>query len=253
MEIRAGVDLGHTHVTRPAFAFLCLQEHPWAREMLRRLREAGHPPALIVEERSAVADTERKKFLARLGEHPVAASLTQQAAESGIPTRTVADHRHTDWLGALRALDPDLVVLGGTRVLRGPLLSIPRDGVLNSHPGLLPECRGSASPAWSVHHDIPVGATTHFCDEGIDTGDLLLRRQVSVHRGMTYEDLCHATLVLAGALMAEALVAYTAGAWPALRRPQGASSRPTFKNAPPEILASVRRKLADGTYAHFVD
>jgi len=151
----------------------------------------------------------------------------------------------------LGARDLDLIVLGGTRILRGPILGLPRDGVVNSHPGWLPDCRGSASVAWSVLHDIPIGASTHFCDAGVDTGDLLLRRRVDVRRGATYEDLCYGTLVLAGVLMQEALTAYVDGRWPELRTPQGPSAWPTFRNAPEEVLAAVRGKLAAGTYAHF--
>ena len=74
-----------------------------------------------------------------------------------------------------------------------------------------------------------------------------------VERGASYEDLCYGTLVLAGVLMKEALVAYDKGDWPKMRRPQGASDFPTFKNAPEEVLEVVRVKLRDQTYAHYVD
>ena len=114
----------------------------------------------------------------------------------------------------------DLIVFGGTRIIRGEILDHPKDGVVNSHPGLLPDCRGSASPAWVFYHDIPIGSSTHFCDNGIDTGDLLLRREVPVKRGMTYEDLCYETLVLAGVLMKEALMGYEEGRWDEMRHPQ---------------------------------
>ena len=147
----------------------------------------------------------------------------------------------------------DLVVFGGTRIIRGEILDHPKDGVINSHPGLLPDCRGSASPAWSVYHDIPIGSSTHFCDNGIDTGELLLRREVPVNRGMTYENLCYETLVLAGVLMKEALMAYDVGKWDEMRRPQGESEHPTFRNAPEEVLEVVAQKLRDQTYAHYVD
>ena len=153
----------------------------------------------------------------------------------------------------IRDTDLDLIVFGGTRIIRGEILDFPKDGVVNSHPGLLPDCRGSASPAWSVYHDIPIGSTTHFCDNGIDTGELLLRREFPVKRGMTYEDLCYETLVLAGVLMKEALMAYVAGKWPEMRHAQGESPWPTFRNAPPEILEVVDQKLAEQTYAHYVD
>ena len=153
----------------------------------------------------------------------------------------------------IKDFELDLIVFGGTRIIRGEILDYPKDGVINSHPGLLPDCRGSASPAWSVYHDIPIGSSTHFCDNGIDTGDLLMRREIAVKRGMTYENLCYETLVLAGVLMKEALIAYDEGRWSEIRRAQGESQHPTFRNAPEEILQVVYQKLADQTYAHYAD
>jgi methionyl-tRNA formyltransferase len=153
----------------------------------------------------------------------------------------------------LDGMELDLIVFGGTRIIRGEILDYPKDGVINAHPGFLPDCRGSASPAWSVYHDIRVGSTCHFCDNGIDTGEMLLRREVPVKRGMTYEDLCYQTLALAGVLMKEALMAYEDGRWDEMRRPQGESEYPTFRNAPDEVLEVVYQKLRDQTYAHYVD
>ena len=153
----------------------------------------------------------------------------------------------------LEGLELDLIVFGGTRIIRGEILDYPSDGVINAHPGLLPECRGSASPAWSVYHDIRIGSTCHFCDNGIDTGEMLIKREVAVMRGMTYEDLCYETLVLAGVLMKEALMAYEGGRWHEMRQPQGESEYPTFRNAPEEVLKVVEQKLRDQTYAHYVD
>lgn len=240
-------------MTRPVFAFLLLREHPYGREMLKQLIAGGHKPAVIVEEDSTVADEEREKFLARVAGHPVAPEIGAQAARHAIPLKRVPVHDSPTLTAELGVRSLDLIVLGGTRIIRGPILALPRDGVINSHPGLLPECRGSASPAWSVIHDIPIGATTHFCDDGVDTGDILLRRGLPVHRGATYEDLCHGTLALAGQLMTEALQAYDEGRWPDLRRPQGVPPRPTFKNASEELLAQVREKLANGTYGCYAE
>ena len=239
-------------MTRPVYAFLVMEEHPYGCEMLRQLLSAGHAPAWIVQESSDVATVEREKFITRIAGHPLAPPIADQAHAHDIPVATLAKHASAPLLELFGERPLDLIVLGGTRILRGPVLDYPRHGVVNSHPGLLPDCRGSASPAWSVYHDIPVGSSTHFCDANIDTGDLLLRREVEVRRGMTYEDLCHATLVLAGVLMKEALVAYDEGRWDQLRRPQGDSPWPTFRNAPEEVLEVVRRKLADQTYAHYV-
>ena len=240
-------------MAKPSFAFLLLKEHPYGREMLSQIMSAGFIPEIIISEDSPIGDEEREKFLKRIEGNPVAPTIEEQTSALNIAHVLVDIHNSEQVMPHLKDLDLDLIVFGGTRINRGEILDFPKDGVVNSHPGLLPECRGSASPAWSVYHDIPIGSSTHFCDNGIDTGELLLRREVPVKRGMTYEDLCYETLVLAGVLMKEALIAYDEGRWSELRHPQGDSEHPTFRNAPEEVLQVVTQKLAEQTYAHYVD
>ena len=243
---------------KPTFAYLLLKEHPYGREMLRQILSEGFIPSIIITEDSAIGDEEREKFLKRIEGNDIAPTIGEQLAELevqgiDVPHISVPIHNSEHVMPHIENLELDLIVFGGTRIIRGEILDHPKDGVINSHPGLLPDCRGSASPAWSVYHDIPIGSSTHFCDNGIDTGELLLRREVSVTRGMTYEDLCYETLVLAGVLMKEALVAYEDGKWDEMRHPQGESEHPTFRNAPEEVLEVVRDKLAELTYAHYVN
>lgn len=210
-------------------------------------------PKIIISEDSDIADEERDKFLKRIEGNPIAATIEDQISELDVTHVEVAIHNSEQVMPHLQGLDLDLIIFGGTRIIRGEILDYPKDGVINSHPGLLPECRGSASPAWSVYHDIPIGSSTHFCDNGIDTGELLMRREVMVKRGMTYEDLCYETLVLAGVLMKEAVLHYEADEWSDIRRPQGQSEHPTFRNASDEVLAVVEQKLSEQTYAHYAD
>jgi methionyl-tRNA formyltransferase len=176
-------------MAKPRFVFLLLKEHPYGREMLKQLLSEGHSPVLIIEEDSPVADEEREKFMERIAGNEIAPTIEDQTLRNGIPVVTVPIHNSSKVMPHIEEMDLDLIVFGGTRIIRGDILDFPKDGVVNSHPGLLPECRGSASPAWSVYHDIRVGSTCHFCDNGIDTGEILLRREFPVERGMTYEDL----------------------------------------------------------------
>ena len=233
------------------WVFMVLEEHPYGREMLMQLLEAGHVPAAVVEEASPVADEEREKFLVRIKGHRVAPTFTDLLEGMNVPRYKVPHHNRRRCRELLKELEPDLGVLGGTRIIRKMVLEIPPDGMLNSHPGLLPEVRGSASVAWSVYHDVPIGSTCHFIDPDIDTGDIVLKRVIPVHRGDTYELLCWKTLVMAGTLMTEAVTMWRRGE--VSRTPQGESGLPTFKVAPPEVLDVVYRKLAEGTYKHFVD
>ncbi|MBV23154.1 MAG: hypothetical protein CMA53_03550 [Euryarchaeota archaeon] len=246
------------NMPKPNFAYLLLKEHPYGREMLEQLISEDFIPKIIITEDSAIADEEREKFLKRIEGNRIAERIEiqlEKLSQKGIDVEhvEVPIHNSEEVMPHIRELDLDIIVFGGTRIIRGEILDYPKYGVVNSHPGLLPECRGSASPAWSVYHDIPIGSSTHFCDNGVDTGQLLLRREVPVKRGMKYEDLCYETLVLAGILMKEALISYEQGRWDEMKRPQGDSSHPTFRNAPEEILQVVYQKLEEETYAHYVD
>ena len=137
----------------------CSKEHPYGREMLMQILSEGFIPDLIIEEDSEIGDEEREKFLKRIEGHQIAPSIQEQANELGIDVVSVPIHNSEEVMPHLEGMDLDLIVFGGTRIIRGEILDYPADGVINSHPGLLPDCRGSASPAWSVFHDIPIGSS----------------------------------------------------------------------------------------------
>lgn len=67
----------------------------------------------------------------------------------------------------------DVAIQGGIGILKGGLLTVPRIGWLNVHPGKLPEYRGNACPEWAVLNGDPVVATAHLIDAGIDTGPVI--------------------------------------------------------------------------------
>ncbi len=235
---------------RIVYAFLVLKEHPYGREMLRQLLEAGFEPAVVIEEDSPVADEERQKFYERIAGHPLPPTFTDLLSGRSIRRVSVPHHNQQECERLLAEVQPDLIVLGGTRIIRPNILEKARHGVLNSHPGLLPQVRGSASVAWSIYHDIPVGCTCHFVDPGVDTGDIVGQRIIPVHRGDTYEKLVWETIALAGTLMVEALQAFSTGS--IQRSPQPAEGM-TYRVMPPEMVAEVKQKLADGKYQHLVD
>jgi len=233
------------------FAFLVLEEHPYGREMLRILLEKGFVPGVIIEEVSAIADEERAKFLARIGGQPVPPRIAELVAGLGIPRHAVDDHNGPSCLERLAACDPDLVVLGGTGILRPPVLSVPPRGTINAHPGLLPWLRGSSSVAWALYKDLPVGSTVHYVDAGIDTGPILLQRELPVRRGESYEQIVRRVLTLSGELMAEALMLVEGGA--ARARAQDPAVGETLRVIPAELLATAKKRLATGRYSHFVE
>jgi methionyl-tRNA formyltransferase len=233
------------------FAFLVLEEHPYGREMLRILLERDLIPSVIIQEVSGVGDVEREKFLARMAGHPVPPRLTQLIAGKKIPVFCVANHNDKTCKELLAADKPDVLALGGTRIIKSQILEIPRQATVNSHPGLLPWLRGSASVGWALYKDMPQGATAHYIDPGIDTGDIIVSRKLPVYHHDTYESLNYRIAILSGELMAESLTFLAKGKVP--RIPQDRNVGETLKVIPDDLLEEGKRRLAEGRYSHFAD
>ena len=85
------------------------------------------------------------------------------------------------YLKKLKELEPDLIlsVLFGY-ILKKNVLEIPKQGCINIHNGYLPYNKGVNANIWSIIDGTPAGGTIHFMDEGIDTGDIIARREVPV-------------------------------------------------------------------------
>ena len=85
-------------------------------------------------------------------------------------------------LDAYLKLSPDLVVLAFvTDILPESLLNIPSIGTLCYHPSLLPKHRGSSGINWAIiQGDTRTGVTILWSDKGIDTGPILLQKEVDI-------------------------------------------------------------------------
>jgi methionyl-tRNA formyltransferase len=82
---------------------------------------------------------------------------------------------HPSVVDLARQLQPDLIAVFGTSLIRGDLLRAGRLGIANLHGGLSPEYRGADCTFWALYNGEPhkVGCTLHWIDAGIDTGGLI--------------------------------------------------------------------------------
>ena len=88
--------------------------------------------------------------------------------------------REPDVLQAIKALRPDIgLSILFDYILRGEFLDLFPAGVVNLHPAYLPYNRGQYPNVWSIVEGTPAGVTLHYIDAGVDTGDIIARRQVS--------------------------------------------------------------------------
>jgi methionyl-tRNA formyltransferase len=91
---------------------------------------------------------------------------------------------------ALRTSRPEIGVSAhfGYRLRRDVLALMPK-GCVNVHPGFLPFNRGAYPNVWSIVDETPAGATIHYMDEDIDTGDVISQRRIAVDPADTGETL----------------------------------------------------------------
>lgn len=98
--------------------------------------------------------------------------------------------RQPEGLGLLRRLDLDFVIgIHFPLIIPPQVLAAPRQGVLNLHPAFLPYNRGWHTPTWALLDGTPIGATLHFMDEGVDTGDIVSQRELAVSPADTADSL----------------------------------------------------------------
>ncbi|HYA68040.1 MAG TPA: formyl transferase, partial [Acidimicrobiales bacterium] len=89
--------------------------------------------------------------------------------------RSVTSVNEPETAAMLGSLDPDIVVVNGTRIISSATLNTMTCPVVNVHAGITPRYRGVHGGYWALAEGRPemVGTTVHLVDPGIDTGRVL--------------------------------------------------------------------------------
>ncbi len=100
----------------------------------------------------------------------------------------------------LSKFDADLyIVVAYGQILSERVLNLPKLGCVNVHASLLPRYRGAAPIQWSIiNGESKTGITTMFMNKGLDTGDMILKREIQIEKRDTGETL-HDKLAVLGA------------------------------------------------------
>ncbi|MGB8131579.1 MAG: methionyl-tRNA formyltransferase [Candidatus Angelobacter sp.] len=90
--------------------------------------------------------------------------------------------KNEDFQSQLKALQPDaIIVVGYGRIISPWMLQLPRYGNINVHASLLPKYRGAAPVQWAIAQgETASGVTTMLLNEGLDTGDILLQKEMAI-------------------------------------------------------------------------
>lgn len=114
----------------------------------------------------------------RLSRPPV----KEYSLSAGITVLQPARIRQTEFIHEIEERAPDcIIVVAYGKLLPDVLLRLPALGCINVHASLLPQYRGAAPIQWAlINGDERTGITTMLMDEGLDTGDILLKEEVEI-------------------------------------------------------------------------
>ena len=147
------------------------------------------------------------------GHKLAACPVKKLAVERGVPVYQFERLRNEEGLACLRSLAPDIVVTAAFgQILSQALLDVPKMGTVNVHASLLPAYRGAAPINWCIlNGETKTGVTTMLTDAGVDTGDMLLRRETDIGEVETAAELSVRLSQLGAELLIETLKGYIAG------------------------------------------
>lgn len=178
-------------------------EHKKTQEGLLQLFLNGYKPTCIMAANPVKLNFYQSKI--RIGFKDMKYIHPRDIAKKlKIPYHVVA-HNEQECIDLVKEYKLDLGIILGARILKQPLIDSFNIGILNMHPGLLPQNRGLDNIKWAVLDNIRQGVTTHLIDSAIDRGFLIDKKSIEVYKDDTLIDLTFRVQNLELSMMIEAI------------------------------------------------
>ena len=171
----------------------------FAEESLKAVYEAGYKIEAVV--------TNVDKPKGR-GMKLIPSPVKQFAESKGLKVlQPIKVKNNVEFLEEIRNINPDVIcVVAYGKILPKDLLDIPKYGCVNVHGSLLPKYRGAAPIQWAVlNGDKTTGITTMYMNEGMDTGDMILKEEVEIGEEETTGELWNRLSQVGAKLLVETL------------------------------------------------
>lgn len=135
------------------------------------------------------------------GRKTTPSAVKKYAEEKNLPVLQPPNLKDENFIETLKEFRANLFVVVAFRMLPKVVWEIPEYGTFNLHASLLPEYRGAAPINWAIiNGENQTGVTTFFIDEKIDTGEIILSKEVKIEERETASSL-HDKLMIKGALL----------------------------------------------------
>jgi len=189
---------------------------------LRALYEAGHHIAGVFTQPDRPAGR---------GGKITASPVKILAQELNLPLYQPSSIKDQASLEIIQQLAPEcIVVVAYGQILPRAILEYPVFGCVNVHASLLPAYRGAAPIHWAlINGESKTGVTTMLMDEGLDTGDILLAKEVDIDTQATTGDIHDKLMMLGAELLLDTLQGLETGKLQAIPQPDNFSYAPLLQ------------------------
>ncbi len=186
----------------------------FAVSALTKLHDAGHEIVLVVTQ------PDKPKGRSKLY---LPSPVKEEALRLGIEVFQPDKIKKEENIEILKKYPADVFVVAAFgQILSKEILEMPRFGCINIHASLLPMYRGAAPIQWAILNDEKKsGVTIMQMDEGLDTGDMLLKGEIPIEETDTADSLHDKLSALGADLIVEALSLLEKGELKALPQPEG--------------------------------
>lgn len=134
--------------------------------------------------------------------------VKQYAKSQNIPVYSPVKFKNNpEIMEIIKKLNPNVICVAAYgKILPKEVLQYPEFGCINVHGSLLPKYRGAAPIQWSIiNGDKYTGITTMYMDEGMDTGDMLLKEKVEIQDSDDYQTMTNKLKIVGAKLLIETL------------------------------------------------
>ena len=185
----------------------------FAKESLEAIYNAGHEILAVVTN----PDKPKGRGM-KMMESPVKRYAVEKGLKIYQPEKV---KNNTQFIEEMKELKPDVIcVVAYGKILPKEILEIPSKGCINVHGSLLPKYRGAAPIQWAIiNGEKTTGVTTMYMDIGMDTGDMILKKETAIGENETTGELWERLAKIGAELLVETLQKIEDGTAP--RIPQG--------------------------------
>ncbi|MFK8060538.1 MAG: methionyl-tRNA formyltransferase [Polaribacter sp.] len=131
-------------------------------------------------------------------------AVKKYASSVNLPILQPKNLKNEDFHKELKELKADLQIVVAFRMLPKAVWQMPKYGTFNLHASLLPEYRGAAPIHWAIiNGETKTGVTTFFIDDKIDTGEIILQKEMDITDNETVGSLHDKMMFLGAELVAK--------------------------------------------------